>query len=297
MLARAQSPALTESSPAGVLPSSTTGLQPASDAVAANHPIRAGQGNRLILEAAKKLLTYSTMSMRIRHQIYLFGHHLVGTGAYYQINQKDNSLVRLELKTPVGEDVSSLVQIADGRFLWTHQVIPAIDPLQQSKVEVNRVDLDVLRQVARPNLDISAKQMMLEGLPHLLNQLAIHYRFSKVQPVKLQSIPGFGLIGVRRKLPANGRDEEAELSEPVLIPEQVRIVLGREDLFPFLFEFHDKMNRPTLILELFEVQLSGDVDPLLFLFKPRGLTVTDMTREHVEMVRTLRQGQAVRENP
>jgi hypothetical protein len=296
-LALAQSPPEVEPAPASTLPSPMTGLKAAGDASkagAASSHDGAGQGNRWLVEAAQQLRAYSTISGRIRHQVHLFGHRLVGTGAYYQLNRDDGSLIRMELKTPVGEDVSSLVQVADGRFLWTHQVMPAVNPQAPPQVEVNRIDLDALRRLDRRESTSPTQHLLLEGLPYLLNQLAAYYQFESPQTIKLHSIPGFGLIGVRRKLPSIVEDGEAQRGEAqrgevALMSDRVRIVLGREDLFPFLFEFQDAQSQPMLILEFFEVQLGGDVDPLMFVFKPRGLPVSDITREHVEMVRTSRE--------
>jgi len=245
----------------------------------------AGLGNRLLMNAATRMRNNRTVVAQIRHRVNLFGHRLIGTGTYHQRTREDAILVRWDLQMPVGEEVARLEQVSDGLFLWSKQVTPSWEPGGVPRVEISRINLDEVHVRAEQSQSGVARFLAVEGLPQLLTDLSQHFQFRAPAEVKLQDVPGYGLLG---KSLANSGTTAAQPPATRVVPVDARIVMGRDDLFPYLIELRDAEDRPLLILEFHGVQIDGDVDPLMFVFKPHGAPFSDKTREHIQSVRTSR---------
>src|SRR5690348_3250870 len=76
---------------------------------------------KLVHNAVANVDAHPTITGKIRHEVDLFGHQLIGSGTYLQQGRGPERRLRLELKLKVDDQQSSLQQVCDGNFLWTHQ--------------------------------------------------------------------------------------------------------------------------------------------------------------------------------
>lgn len=248
-----------------------------------------------------------SIAAKVRQQTDLFGHRLVGSGIYAQQGQGAKRVLRLELKMPIGQQVSSFEQIVDGQSLWMRQELGA-------KVNLSRVDLErVVESAGGPRagqgsaaLAAGGPWFALGGLPKLLHNLADSFQFDALTPSKLDTLDVYTMQGTwRRERLAEMFPEQKEKllrGEPPSLgklaehfPERVLLVLGREDLFPYRVEYWQRKkpykNNPQgtgyripLVMELFEVQFDVDLDSRGFVYKPGDLEVKDATNDFLKSV-------------
>ena len=75
---------------------------------------------QVLLDAAIRALEdHRTITASIRQRANLFDLQMVGSGRYLEARQSPMPLIRLELKIDISEKVTSLVEVCDGRYLWT----------------------------------------------------------------------------------------------------------------------------------------------------------------------------------
>ena len=91
----------------------------------------------LLASAVTQLDKQATISARVRQQVQLLGHQIVGSGSYEQIGPPDQRRFRLELKVPVGDGTGSFERIQTGKDLWISEDMPDRSSLTQ--VDVARV--------------------------------------------------------------------------------------------------------------------------------------------------------------
>ena len=97
-----------------------------------------------------------------------------------------------ELKIPLDDQITSIQQVCDSRFLWLQQTMP--DKLQGERTIISRVDLHEIR---RATLDDSNSLVIRPdglligqgGLPQLLIELEHHFAFHDVHPGTLHQVP------------------------------------------------------------------------------------------------------------
>ena len=94
-----------------------------------------------------------SLAAKIRQQINLFGHQLVGSGIYWQQGRGDQRRFRLELKVPLGDGLTSFEQVSTGHELWVHE-----DLLDHSAL--TKIDLDRVRAL----LSVEVKRAPARGL-------------------------------------------------------------------------------------------------------------------------------------
>ena len=78
-----------------------------------------------------------SISAEVTHRIDLFGKKLVGKGIYREQRSGPHPLVRFELKTPIGDSESMLLQVCDGRYMWNYRVL-------MGQPRLDRIDLQRL---------------------------------------------------------------------------------------------------------------------------------------------------------
>ena len=272
-------------------------------------------GNRLLAKAVTNIATHRSISANIRHRISLFGHELVGSGTYQQMDIGEDRLLRLELKIPLDDQITSLTQICDARFLWTQRTMPGDDQLQET--EVSRVDLSRIRRAVRLNggeqsagafVSPSLNGLLIGqgGLPQLLIELERHFDFYEVQPGVLQDVPIWMASGrwkpaAREQLfPVTQESDPQTKRLPPQVPEFVRVVLGREDLLPYQIDYRrktvgdaelesrldDTNSVAILTMELFRVEVGGAIDPNQFTFNTANQRIIDRTNEYLSQFRS-----------
>ncbi len=258
-------------------------------------------GQDLLAQGAQRLYRQPALSAKIRQRVRIFGQELVGSGAYLQMGDVPEKMLRLELKLQLAGQVSTLQQVSNGAELWTRRQV--LDAKTLSYVDLQRVrrELAVARE-KRP-LDLTADWMVLGGLPALLTGLEESFRFGAAQPAQFNQMAVWVIEGawkpaeLAKFLPNQkaailaGQPADTR-SLPPEVPERVQVVLGMEDLFPYQIEFRrhkrdepgkgdaagqGSLWEPMLTMELYEVQFGAQLDPLQFQYKPGTQEVADHT--------------------
>lgn len=278
-------------------------------------------GDRLLLQALAQLERRKSVTARIRHQIFLDGRQLYGIGTYWQQGSGEDLRVRLELQ--IAGEKASLLQVSNSRFLWTDQRLP-------SGRFVTRIDLRKLR--ADPAL-VSAELEEIQpghaswsamepesaaicgGLPTLLWSLVEHFTFAPPQAMRLSitpplaaqptSIPVFVVVGHWRpeKLAqlwpsaAKGQDSDGApqiASLPERLPQEVLLLVGQADLFPYRIEYRRAENpplaggtapyelsaQPTVVMALSDVVFDVPIAAGQFDYTPGDADWADHTAEY-----------------
>jgi hypothetical protein len=318
----------TQASLAVAQPTPPMGVDPATVRATSGSTHSVGDG--LLAEAAARLERRASITARLRHQTVVDGEQLYGVGRYWQLGSGDELRVRLELQ--LGRD-ASLLQISNGRFLWSDRTLP-------TGRTVTRVDLRQLRSdpvLAATNINEirpghanwSAAQSNLAatcgGLPGMLVALQESFSFYPPQAMRLVipgtngansvSVPYFAIVGrwKNEKLAAllghqpatGGRDSTVPIFTPERLPQEVLLLFGQADLFPYRIEYrhlesppegapipspaYQLSNRPTSVLELSDVTFDMLIPPSQFDYVPPNVDWIDQTAVLIEQLRRKRQ--------
>jgi|GEM_PF-4442009 len=223
------------------------------------------------------------IASRVRQKISMFGKELVGVGSYCHAG-KGTSKLKWQMRFASAEAVTNYLQISDGRLLWTSQQV-------DERIEVNRVDLDPIRErigVVRES-DLSnpllAMELAVGGQAELLRSLYHRYDWESAVPAKLDQQPVWLLTGEIRQQPpipaARAPIDQAmqSASQTGLLPERVRLALGRTEQFPFFLhriEYFKKKEadgntlwEPRTVIEFFEVSAPRALEAELFQYEVR----------------------------
>jgi hypothetical protein len=287
-------------------------------------------GDRLLVEAGTRLERRTSVTARLRHQTLVHGQQLYGVGNYWQQGTGDDLRVRLELA--IGREIS-LSQVSNGRFLWLDRVLPT------GRI-VTRVDLRKLRsdpvlaaaqyagiRPGQANWSPAQNSMISQcgGVPRLLVGLRDNFTFYPPQAMRLvapepgaaASQPYFAVVGrwKRDKLAAlvGSQESRVESQEPAAntavpdrLPEEVLLLFGQADLFPYRLEYrrletspvagsiepppvYQLSNRPTAVLEFSDVAFDVPIAPSQFDYVPPNVDWVDHTAALIEKLRRERQ--------
>ena len=313
--------------------SSRTGQRSAA-ASSRVEPTKASEGDRFLLQAITQLERSASVTARLRHQVLLSGRQLKkGVGSYWQQASGDELRVRLELQ--FFNDETRLLQVSNGRFLWTDCRLPTGRSI--ARLDLRKLRNEATREAAelddiepgraswfpmQPELSIR-----YGGLPTLLAALADQFTF--LPPQAMRWTPEESLAGVPEKFPvyaivghwkveslrailpeANGFDA-ADLprrldSLPERFPQEVLLLVGQTDLFPYRIEFRKLLDPPSgaaagrtvpfqlsesplVLLELEAVSIDAPIAAGQFDFSPGDAEWDDLTAEHLEKMRLDRQ--------
>jgi len=283
--------------------------QPASSASAASNgalPSQpASQAEALLLSAIAMCESRKSLSARLRFEAQLFGKQLVGSGNYMEENRSEDYLIRLELRTQTGQYSNTLVQVCDGRYLWTYRKTPSETTL--ARVDLVLASSQLRKHSAAPAPPDSAILPGLAGLAYLLRSLQAAFEFHTLEYGRWG---GTGRLVWRLTGQWNRRQLQlllpeqrsalekgfpADLSKlPDHLPDQVIIILGQEDLLPYRIEYRRRLpekaekegneptNRPLLMMDLFDVQTNVKLDPAQFIYQPGNAKFTDATESFVQ---------------
>jgi hypothetical protein len=266
-------------------------------------------GELLIRRVRETLAKINSISARVRYRVDLFGHQLVGEGIYLQQTTADKELIRLELKTLVGQHVEVLQMVGDGRYLWQYQdsgAAPTGDGSQ--KPQVSRIDVQRVRNSLHDPRAFRRRMvpvdLALAGLPRLVEGLGDSFRFYRIEASKLDTLPVWiasgswqpdALRGVSKELA-----EQAAAGQPLdtnklppQMPEEVQLYVGQEDMFPYRVEYRRRPTKqgrgggagelaPILIVEFYEVRLNELIGPQNFVYQPGNAEILDSTQNFIK---------------
>lgn len=243
-------------------------------------------GQELLVQAAQQVYRQPALSAKIRERVRMFGEELAGSGAYLQLGDAPEKMLRLDLKLQLAGHVSTLQQVSNGGELWTCRQV--LDKSTVTFVDLQRVRHDLAAAHPERPLDYAADWMVLGGLPALLKGLHDNFQFGSAQGGEFKQRRVWVLEGKWKpaelaKLLPDQREailagRSADLAAlPPEAPTQVQVVLGADDLFPCQIEF--RRERPAggagegtaweamLTMEFFDVQFAAQLDPLQFQYK------------------------------
>ena len=307
-------------------------LSPVADAPAN----QIAPGNDLLAKAAAQLERRASVTARLRHQVALDGQQLYGVGSYWQQGTGEALKVRLELQ--IAGQEAQLLQVCNARFMWLDRRLP-------TGRTVSRIDLRQLRadpSIAAGNLDEikpgqanwSSLQSELTaytgGLPTVLAALSENFDFMPPLAMRLAitpplateptSMPVFAVVGhwkpdriaaLLSKAQANGEtppaDDKKKKPLPERMPEEVLLLVGQADWFPYRIEYrrletprttadgpqipYQLSVHPMVVLELSDVVFDSQIAPGQFDYMPGDADWVDQTNITRDRLRQERQAQ------
>ena len=255
----------------------------------------------LLRQAISALEGHRSITADIRQSIHLFDQELFGAGYYMEQRTGGKLQFRLELRIQADADQepSSLLKVFDGRYLWTYRNLGDSESL-------GRIDAEHVRQGLEESGKITQLAELgrwpgLGGLPRLLRGLNLAFDFSTIEAeaVRLKNrMHGWKIVGLwkpeqlvkmapdlKESIEAGNTVNADDL--PKHVPNSVVIVLGQQDLFPYVVEFRrvrqgnraaENADHEGITLELLQVKLDGPTKPAWFIYNPGNLNYTDQTR-------------------
>ena len=237
------------------------------------------------------------VSASIRQRADLMGRQLLGSGRYLELRQGVVPMIRLELSIEIAGQMTSLVQVCDGRLFWTYRKM--LDGESLSHVDAVRATAALDGLLTASTTPAAAADVPgLGGISRLIRGLRASFRFATAERGQLGELPVWRLEGdwkadqLAKVLPKQ-RDailagKPADLSRlPIYMPDRVVLLLGQEDLFPYRIEFRrivppkkssSTEPRSVATLEFFEVNFSAPINPAQFIYTPGALAKADQDR-------------------
>lgn len=320
-------------------PTQPAAKQPISSQGAAD---QSALGDRLILQIANQLDRRASVTAKIRHSVLIGGEQLFGVGGYWQQGNGEDLKVRLELQ--IAGQEAQLLQVCNSRFMWIDRKLPTGRNVTRTDLRQLRAD----PTLSSPNLnDIkpgeaswSSLQSELTpytgGMPRLLAALAYNFTFMPPQAMRLAiepplaaeptSLPVFAIVGhwkpetlaliLGRPVPNSPEaatqqpegDHKKSKPVPERVPEEVLILVGQSDFFPYRIEYrhletpnivtgdgapipYQLSTHPMVVLEFSDVVFDSQITPGLFDYAPGNADWIDQTTVIQDRLRHLRQAQ------
>ncbi len=223
------------------------------------------------------------VSARVRQRIAMYGRELVGVGSYHHAGE-GSAKVKWQMRLAAGDAVTNFLQISDGRLLWTSQQV-------NETIELSRLDLGRIREQIGPvrQSDLSnpllAMELAIGGQAELLRNVYHRYRWDSAIPTKIDQYPVWILSGeIRQTAPipsARAPIDQAMLQPSVsgLLPQRVRLAIGRTEQFPFfphrIEYFRQKVEKNQVTwemvnsVEFFEVSKPKELGAEIFQYEVR----------------------------
>lgn len=258
---------------------------------------------QLLHTAAQAFKQHASIAASVRQQGQLDGIRIWGSGSYLQQGRGANLRSRLELNFNIGGQTNHLLEVNDGRYLWSDRLIGYNRTITQ-------IDVERVRSAQRETRTVSVKpspQLTFHtGLATLLPALEEYFNFAPPRLELLEDLPVYLLRGrwkprvtgidttTKKRMPGDGLSPGKRL--PGHVPRGVHLYLGRDDLFPYRVDFCDPAGKEEVPsvetatndtiffrLELFNLHLSATIDGQQFVYQPdRKLEVIDATDKYLK---------------
>ena len=255
--------------------------------------------NDVLRMARERIDRYSSIAASVRYRIQMFNTELIGSGLYQQTGQGSERRFRLELRTQLGEEVASRLQVCDRNALWTYRETP--DGAQLEWLDLRRVRA-AQRLAANLPPASPVDELATGGVPKLLEALQLNFQTISTDAGHLGQVPMWAvqLEWKPSVLVALIPDQAEQINggkpcnfdEVPQLPERVMVFLGHEDLFPRRIEFRRRASdnaelgragegkrevlAPVITLEFADLQFNQPIDPRQFEYGAAGATdVTD----------------------
>jgi hypothetical protein len=259
----------------------TNGSPPADDPVD-------GMGD-LLRAARERLDRYESVAALVQYRIVMFDSELIGTGMYQQAGQGSVRRYRLELKTQLGDQPTSLLHVCDGQTLWTYCERPDATPRAQlERLDLRRVRTAQTEALQRPP-NSPLEELATGGLLKLIEGLRSSFRPLHAEAGHLGNMPMWAielewkpnvLASLLSEKAGQSEIQHDDLSKHLQIPERVMVYLGHEDLFPRRIEFRRRAPKaidaagagqggtgeflPVVTVEFTNLRFDEPIDPRQF---------------------------------
>lgn len=253
---------------------------------------------QLLTEAQIALGQHASVEAKVRQQTRLLSQELFGSGRYLQQGTGPEIMLRFELRLHVGDQPATMLQIADGRYLWNERQFGTTRTVQQVEVA------QVREQLGQHHPALPGRWPLLGGLGEMLAGVAASFEFAPVTTGELGDVPIYTLVGQVRVDELNRQAAQTAADPenfrpldpnhlPEQVPHEVLLVLGRDDLFPYLIDYRRASGAgegegslySLLRIQLFEVRINGPVDLRQFVYKPGSVNVTNQTEAVLQQLR------------
>jgi hypothetical protein len=300
-------------------------------------------GDELLIKAATALQRRASVTARLRHQVALEDQILYGVGSYWQQGSGESLKVRLELQ--IAGQEAQLLQVCNARFIWLDRKLPTGRTVSRIDLRQLRADPSLvagnLNEIKPGEASWSSLQSELTsytgGLPTLLSALGENFQFMPPQAMKLAVTPPmaseptsmsvFAVVGhwkadriaaLLSKAQANGETPPADKKGkqkplPDRMPEEVLLLVGQSDLFPYRIEYrrletpqttgdgppipYQLSVHPMVVLELADVVFDSPIDAGQFDYMPGDADWIDQTTSILGRLRQQRQAQVATRPP
>ena len=238
------------------------------------------QTQPLFEKAVAAIQSRKTIQATLVEQVFIGDQPMRMTGQY--VSRGDQ--IHLELQVRLGgKTQGSLLEVSDGDILWSLTEIAG-----NKQVTLRNLKQIQAAMSEQPVATTWKTELGLGGLPGLMNSLHRTMQFHEMREKGEGASRSLILVGRWKKevLAKWQRPNEKEL--PPYFPEQVRIYLDPETLFPqriiYLKRDTEKKNYRSLVrLDFQEVQLDHEVDDSLFEFTtPEDLVPDDITQVYID---------------
>ncbi len=263
------------------------------------------QTRALLQKSIETIESRHSISAEITHRVDLFGRQFLGKGYYCEERSGPHPLVRFELKTPMGDSMSSLKQVSDGKFLWISRTVMGETSL--ARVDLARLEKAVgkLPRAGQGGVGTEGvglgQAISLGGMPGLLRSLQAFFDFESAESEILSTVPVWKLRGSWRKskLAALLPDQKEAIRKgrggvdlsrlPQQVPDHVHLWLGKDDLLPYRIEYRrtqkgSRGSRAMVTMQLLMVSVNVPLDRGNFVYRPTGMTPTDQTDAYIDRI-------------
>lgn len=262
------------------------------------------EGAAVLEEARKKLGEYQSVKADLTERISFQDHSFTAKGSYLQGKRNQ---VRLEMTVELGGNRGALLEICDGNILWTRHDI--IDQTQVTRRDVQKILQAVEKSGGRFTESSMIADLGLGGLAGILAGIAADMEFKKPVEETLDGTPVIIIDGQWNETYLNRFRTDPKIAPkdvqlPAFVPDQIRIVLQKETLFPRRITYlkrnpGGKVTSPMLILEFSKVVFNGKVSNEQFQYVPdQQNTPTDVTQMYLQRIEAAAQrAPAAPQNP
>lgn len=275
----------------------------AADAAAAA-PARAAQAERIVASAIARLANAHSVSARLRQKARVGSRVLVGTGRYVQSGRGEDQRYRFESTLTCDPETFETIEVCDGVFAWSFRHFGG-DPPHLERLDVRRVR-DKLHALKIRDPETVAPYV--GGLQRVLGLVREQFQFITAQAGVIDGVAVWVVDGrwnpawIKAFLPdlaaaADRPDGIAAAELPEHVPWAVRLSIGQSDLALYRIEWLAVPGprpvtageaEPVAVLEFQDMKFGGPVDAGLFVYRPAGAGLIDLTETHVAGLTPLR---------
>jgi hypothetical protein len=313
------------------LPADTPSASVANASAKPMDPPAASSGDRLLVQALSQLERRRSATARLSYEARLRGERLTGRGSYWQQGSGEDLRVRLELQM-IGQD-TSLLQVSNGRALWIDRRLPIGRTVTQINLRQLRSDptlaADSYERIRPGEASWSPTQpdvlACYGGLPRIIASLSENFHFMPRQAMRLvspgappqASIPYFAVVGHWKPEKLDmllggqesriaSQDPETGSALPERFPQEVLLLFGQADLFPYRIEYRGRETEPpagpnlpaptfqlsaspVVVLEFSDVVFDAPIAVGQFDYAPGDIDWVDQTATVLERLHRERQ--------